>query len=79
MERKTIWRLRQEAGLTQQELADRLGLSNMAVSLWERAKGEPSAAQLRKLADLFGVPMDSIAFEREAAAAERASRKPPEE
>lgn len=77
MERqRSIRELRKAAGLTQQDLAARLGISNMSVSNWERAIHEPSARQLVALADALGVPATSIAFTRAAAAAERASRKP---
>lgn len=72
--RQTIRAHRKAAGLTQQQLADRLGVSNIAVSLWERAEGEPSAANLAKLSAIFAVPMEAVAWTRAEAAAERASR-----
>ena len=61
--RKTIKQLREEAGLTQLQLAYRLGVTPGAVSLWERAASEPKALQLRALADVFGVSMDVIDLE----------------
>lgn len=71
MERRTIRQLRQEAGISQRELASRMEISHMSVSHWETARNEPSARQLRALARIFGVPMEVIAFEREAAKASR--------
>jgi transcriptional regulator with XRE-family HTH domain len=58
------------AGLTQRQLAKCLGVSHMSISHWESARNEPSARQLRALAEAFGVPMERIAFERELAHAE---------
>lgn len=37
----TIKKLREKNGMTQVELADRLGVSDKAVSKWETAKGLP--------------------------------------
>ena len=67
MERRTIRELRQAADWSQRDLAERIGVSHMSVSHWETARNEPSARQLRLLAEAFGVPMEAIAFEREAA------------
>ena len=50
-----IEKLRAALGMSQTELADKLGVSAMAVSRWERGINEPSAAgyiQLGKLAGL---------------------------
>lgn len=71
MERRTIRDLRRAADLSQRDLAERIGVSHMSVSHWETGRNEPSARQLRLLAEAFGVPMESIAFEREAARVER--------
>lgn len=70
MERQTIRHHRIAAGLTQRQLAARLGISPMAVSYWETGRREPNARQLKGVADVLGVSMDAIAFEREAAQAE---------
>lgn len=44
-----IRRLRRERGLTQQQLAEQLGVSDKAVSKWERGLGGPELGLLRKL------------------------------
>jgi transcriptional regulator with XRE-family HTH domain len=62
---KTIRELRERAGLTQLELAMRLGCTPSAVYNWERGRNEPKASQLRLMAQIFGVSMDAIAFEAE--------------
>lgn len=60
---KTIQELREAAGLTQAQLAARIGVTVGSVSAWERRLNEPRASQLRALAHLFGVSMDDIDFE----------------
>ena len=51
----TLARLRRERGLTQAELAARLGISKSAVSMYECGNREPELDLLRAMADLFGV------------------------
>lgn len=57
---KTIKELRIAAGLTQLELAVRVGVTPSAVYNWERGKNEPSATNLRDIAQALGVDMDEI-------------------
>lgn len=52
--------LRKSAGMTQQEAADRLGVSNKTVSKWESGGGFPDIAILPALAELYGVTADDI-------------------
>ena len=59
-----IYNLRREREWTQEQLAQKLGLSNQAVSKWENAQACPDIALLPTLADLFGVSIDSL-FGRE--------------
>ena len=46
---------REKQGLSQKELAEALGIDQSAVSNWERGISEPTAFNIRRLADLFGV------------------------
>lgn len=57
---RNIARLRRKMGLTQTELSERLYVSNKTVSKWERGAGYPETPQLVRLADLFGVTLDSL-------------------
>lgn len=52
--------LRKGAGMTQQEVADRLGVSNKTVSKWESGGGFPDIAILPALAELYGVTADDL-------------------
>ena len=55
--------LRMGAGLTQQQLADILGVSHISVSRWETGKSIPSPKYIKALADLFGVQGKDIFFD----------------
>ena len=67
---------RLELGLTQQQLADKLGITDKAVSKWERGISYPDITLLRTLADELAVSVtELLAGEREA---ETASPVPPE-
>ncbi len=51
----TIKTLREKKGLTQTELADRLGVSSKAVSKWETAKGLPDISLIEPLSQALSV------------------------
>lgn len=53
-------RLRKEAGLSQEELADKLAVSRQAVSKWERGEALPDTDNLIRLARLYNVSIDEI-------------------
>ena len=53
-------KLRKQAGLSQEELADKLGLSRQAVSKWERAEASPDTDNLICLAKLYNVSLDEL-------------------
>ena len=55
-----IVELRSAQGLSQEGLANQLGLSRQAVSRWERGEALPDTENLIALADLFGVTLDEL-------------------
>ena len=57
---KTIAELRKEKGWTQVELAEKLQVSDKAVSKWEKDDSYPSIEFLPVLASLFGVSIDFL-------------------
>ena len=65
MEKKTIGTfiaaLRKSSGMTQQELADKLNVSNKAVSRWERDECAPDISLIPALAEIFNVTCDELA------------------
>lgn len=55
-----ISRLRKDSGMTQAELAEKINYSDKSVSKWERAEALPDLSVTKKIADLFGVPVDFL-------------------
>ena len=51
---------REKANLTQEELAQKLGVGQSAVSMWETGKSTPRPDVLKKLAALFGCTIDEL-------------------
>lgn len=51
---KAIKELREKAGLTQEQLAEKIGTTQSAVALWETGRRAPMAAKLPKLAEVLG-------------------------
>ena len=60
----TICFYRKKQGLTQEELAGKLGVTNQSVSKWESAQCCPDISLIPKLADIFDVSIDEL-FGRE--------------
>lgn len=52
--------LRKEQELTQQQLADNIGLSFSTISMYERGEREPDFETLETIADFFNVSMDYL-------------------
>lgn len=53
-------KLRVQHGLTQQELADKLGITKAGVSAYEQDKITPSFTRIIELANMFGVTTDYL-------------------
>lgn len=60
---QTLRENRQKQGLTQQQLADRLFVSNKTISNWETGKTLPDIESLIRLANLFDLSLDTILLE----------------
>ena len=56
----TICFYRKKQGLTQEELAVKLGVTNQSVSKWESAQCCPDISLIPKLADIFDVSIDEL-------------------
>ena len=57
---KRIAARRKEKGYTQEEIAERLGITAQAVSKWENDTGMPDVSQIIPLATIFGVSTDVL-------------------
>ena len=62
----TVAALRKARGMTQLDLADRMGVTDKAVSKWERDLSFPDTASLPKLAETLGVTVDELMLGRQA-------------
>lgn len=60
---KNIQKLRQEKGMTQLELAEKINYSDKTVSKWERGESLPDIVVLKSVADLFEVTLDYLVEE----------------
>ena len=63
-----IVELRKQKGLSQEELAEQLGVSRQAVSRWELGQTLPDIPNLLQLCELFGVSADYLVRDEEQAA-----------
>ena len=64
MKKKTlgmmISSLRKENGMTQLELAEKMGVTDKAVSKWERDLSCPDVNTIPKLAEIFNISVDEL-------------------
>ena len=52
--------LRKKAGMSQEELAEKLGVSRQSVSKWEGAQSTPDLNRILKMSEIFGVSTDFL-------------------
>ena len=57
---RLIAELRKKQGLTQQQLADKLNLSNKTISKWESGSGSPDISNLPVLAEALEISVDEL-------------------
>ena len=71
MEKKTFGQMiaerRKAVGMTQAELAERMGITDKAVSKWERDLSYPDISSVPHLAEVIGVSIDELMTCRTAA------------
>ena len=58
--------LREERGFTQEQVADRIGITFQAVSSWERDEYKPDTDKLIKLAELFDVSVSALVEDKQS-------------
>ncbi|MDE7014062.1 MAG: helix-turn-helix transcriptional regulator, partial [Kineothrix sp.] len=51
---------RKKSGLSQEEVAERLGVSRQTISKWELDETLPDICQSKKLANLYGLSLDEL-------------------
>ena len=60
MLKDNISRLRNITGYSQEEVAEKIGISRQAYSKWEKGETIPDVERCQKLAELYGVTIDSL-------------------
>lgn len=55
-----LYEMRKKKGLSQEELAEKIGVSRQAVSKWERAESSPDIENLILLSQLYCVSLDEL-------------------
>lgn len=71
-----LYSLRKSKGMTQQELADKLGVTNKAISKWETGEAFPETGQLVPLSDIFGISVDDLLRGKSGTFPEKAKSEP---
>lgn len=51
---------REKAGLTQDEAAERIGVSRVSIWLWETGRGSPLIENLGRMSEAYGVPISDL-------------------
>ena len=57
---KQIKKLRQEAQLSQEELAERIYVSRQTISKWESNLSSPDIQSCKAMADVFGISLEEL-------------------
>lgn len=57
---KFIFELRKEKKMTQQELADKIGVTDRAISKWENGRGMPDLSLMKPLCDVLGITLNEL-------------------
>ncbi|MBR7072476.1 MAG: helix-turn-helix transcriptional regulator [Eubacterium sp.] len=61
-EKITLKAARVNAGLTQKEAGAEIGVDEGTIRSWEQGETEPKISQAYAIAELYGIPVDSIIF-----------------
>ena len=57
---KFIFELRKEKKMTQQELADKIGVTDREISKWENGRGMPDLSLMKPLCDVLGITLNEL-------------------
>ncbi len=61
MFRDNLVQLRKLSRMTQEDIAEKLGVTRQSVAKWEAGESVPDLDKCRQLADIFGVSLDDLA------------------
>ncbi len=66
-----LFEYRKKAGLSQDQLADKIGVSRQAVSKWERGEASPDTENLIVLAEIYDITLDELVKGEKISSAEK--------
>lgn len=72
---KNLKRLREESGMTQEQLAESINVTRQAVSCWERGRTEPDIATIIALSKVLNVDAEELIFGRKTKRYDRFQKK----
>ena len=70
-----IYSLRRKNGLSQEQLAEKIGVSRQAISKWEGGLSTPELEKLRALSECFQITIDELTENRADSASDRADQE----
>ncbi|MCI9317372.1 MAG: helix-turn-helix transcriptional regulator [Oscillospiraceae bacterium] len=70
-----IYSLRRKNGLSQEQLAEKIGVSRQAISKWEGGLSTPELEKLRALSECFQITIDELTENRADSASGRADQE----
>jgi transcriptional regulator with XRE-family HTH domain len=74
-----LYELRKKNNLSQEELAEKLGVSRQAVSKWERSEASPDTDNLIGLAKIYGLSLDELIYGKKEETKEETQEEPKDE
>ncbi len=74
MLQENIYALRRKAGLSQEQLAERLEVTRQTISKWEGGHSAPDLEKLQAMAAVFGVTLDELTGTEAPAPRQQASK-----
>ena len=57
---ENIYKLRRESGLSQEQLAEKIGVSRQTISKWEGGLSKPELDKLKALSEFFQITLDEL-------------------
>ena len=73
-----IIQARKQAGLTQEQLGEKLGVSRQAVSKWESGQANPDVTYIMEICRLFGLSADWLLFGKDTSQIASETNQPPQ-
>ena len=73
---ETLYKLRKQSGLSQEQLAEKLNVSRQSISKWESGISVPEADKLIAISDFFEISLDALLKEKEPPVVKPKSESP---